>query len=98
MQKQMSPEQWERYQRALDILRLRKRAYQLAFSEAKDNEALKDLARFCHIGRAPYHPDRRKNDILLGRQETYYRIQNYLTKEPDELYEIYNNPQSIEKE
>jgi hypothetical protein len=92
----MSEENWTRYQRALDYLRLRKRAYQFTFGQSKDNEALKDLAKFCHIGKAPYHPDQRKNDVLIGRQEVFFRLIDHLKLEPDELYKIYNTPSTIQ--
>lgn len=85
------------HQRALDFLRQRKRAYQLSFQNPAHNEALKDLARFARIGKAPYHPDQRKNDILIGRQEMYYRIIEHLNLQPDELYAIYN-PQPTKRE
>ena len=92
----MPQHDWKAYQRTLDFLRLRKRAYQFDFGNAKNSEALKDLAKFCHIGKAPYHPDQRKNDILIGRQEVFYRIVQHLRLTPDELYDIYNKPSSIQ--
>lgn len=92
----MTPEQWKLYQHALDFLRLRKRAYQFDFGDAKNSEALKDLARFCHIGKAPYHPDQRKNDVLIGRQEVFFRITDHLHLQPDELYELLNKPSTLQ--
>ncbi len=90
------PEDWTLYQRTIDFLRLRKRAYQFTFGKPQDNEALKDLARFCRIGAAPFHPEQRKTDILIGRQEVFYRIIGHLKLEPDELFEIYNKPSTIQ--
>jgi hypothetical protein len=91
------PEQdWTRYQRVVDFLRLRKRAYQFTFGQPHHNEALKDLAKFCRIGTAPWHPDQRKTDILIGRQEVFFRIINHLKLEPDDLYKIYNAPSTIQ--
>ena len=92
----MSEESWERPYRILDYLRLRKRAYQFTFGQPQHDEALKDLAKFCHIGKAPYHPDQRKNDILIGRQEVFFRIIDHLKLEADDLYKIYNTPSSIQ--
>ncbi len=86
---------WKIFQRTLDFLRLRKRAYQFTFGDAKTNEALKDLARFCHIGRAPYNANSRLNDILIGRQEVFFRIIDHLKLQPDELHDLYNKPSSI---
>ena len=91
----MSDKEWSAAQRVLDFLRLRKRAYQFTFGQAQDNEALKDLAKFCHIGKAAYHPDQRLNDVLAGRQEVFFRIINHLKLQPDELHDLYNKPSSI---
>ncbi len=92
----MPEKDWTRFNRVLDFLRLRKRAYQFAFGQPQHNEALKDLAKFCRIGVAPYHAERRKTDILIGRQEVFYRIIDHLKLEPDQLYEIYNKPSTIQ--
>ena len=92
----MSIKEWEAYQRVLDFLRLRKRAYQLTFTNPKQSEVLKDLARFCHANRVPYHADQRKTDILIGRQEVFYRIMEHLNLQPEELYDIYNKPSSLQ--
>lgn len=89
-------EQWVRLQRILDFLRLRKRAYQFTFGENPlHNEALKDLAKFCRIGEAPYHPDEVKRNIIIGRQEVFWRITNHLKLQPDELHDLFNTPSSI---
>ena len=86
----------ELYYRVMDFLRLRSRAYRFTFKDAKSNEVLKDLAKFCHIGKAPFHPDQRKTDVLIGRQEVFFRIVDHLNLEPDELYQIYNRPSAIQ--
>jgi hypothetical protein len=87
-------EQEEMLQRQLDFLRVRKQQYQLAFTNAKENPVLQDLAKFAHIGSAPYHPDKRKNDILIGRQEMYFRILDHLGLSPEELFELYSKPKT----
>lgn len=92
----MAEKEWTLYQRTLDFLRLRKRAYQLTFRDAKNNVCLKDLAKFCHIGKAPFHPDQRKNDLLIGRQEVFYRIIDHLNLQPDELFQLYNSPSLLQ--
>lgn len=88
-------EEWVRYQRILDFLRLRKRAYQFTFGEVKNNEALKDLAKFARVGAAPWHPDEAKRNVLIGRQEMFFRIVAHLRLQPDELHDLYNTPSSI---
>lgn len=87
-------EQEEALQKQLDFLRQQKQVYQLTFTNAKTNPVLQDLARFAQIGEAPYHPDQRKNDILIGRQEVYYRILQHLTLTPEELFELHSKPKS----
>lgn len=92
----MPQQDWIKYQRILDFLRLRKRAYQFTFGRPEDNEALKDLARFAHIGKAPFHPNQRLNDILIGRQEMFFRIIDHLKLSPDELHQLYSKPSTIQ--
>ena len=92
----MSIEDWTLYQRTLDFLKLRKRAYHLTFPHPKDSEVLKDLARFCRAGKAPAHTDIYLIGVAIGRQEVWNRIQEHLNLQPDELYKIYNQPSSIQ--
>lgn len=92
----MPMQDWVLYQRTLDFLRLRKRAYNLAFPRPKDSEVLKDLARFCRAGKAPAHIDPYRIGVAIGRQEVWQRIQEHLNLQPEELFEIYNKPSSIQ--
>lgn len=86
---------FELYQRTLDFLRVRKRAYLAAFPDPKNNAVLKDLAKFCRANTSPYHPDVRKTDVLIGRQEVFFRITEHLQLQPHQLYELYNTPTKI---
>ena len=92
----MGEKDWTRFQRTLDFLRLRKRAYQFTFGQPKDNEALKDLAKFCRVGTPPFNRDQRMQDILIGRQEVFFRIINHLRLAPEELHDLYNKSSSIQ--
>lgn len=83
---------FEIYQHTLDFLRLRKRAYQNAFPNAKTNPVLHDLARFCRANTTCFHENDRKHAVAEGRREVWLRIQDHLNLQPDELYEIYNKP------
>ena len=89
-------QQWALLQKAIDFLRLRKRAYMLTFPKGVHNEALKDMAKFAHIGKPCYHPNQRLNDILIGRQEMFFRVVNHLKLNPEELYDLYHKPSSIQ--
>lgn len=86
---------WELVQKTLDFLRLRKRAYQLTFKDPKNNEVLKDLARFCRANKSPEHHDLFRLGVAVGRREVWLRIQEHLHLQPEELYEIYNKPTTL---
>lgn len=88
---------YEAYQRTLDFLRLRKRAYQTAFADPKNNEVLKDLAKFCRANSSEFHPDPRLHALASGRREVWLRIQNHLNLQPDELHDIYNKPTTLKR-
>ena len=93
----MPQNDWPLYQRTLDFLRLRKRAYQLAFPNPKHNEVLKDLAKFCRANVSCFNADPRLHALAEGRREVWLRIANHLNLQPDELYDIYNKPSSIQQ-
>jgi hypothetical protein len=82
--------QWTEYQRSVDFLRLRKRAYETAFPDQKTNTVLKDLAEFCRANQSCFHADARLHAVAEGRREVWLRIMNHLNLQPDELYDIYN--------
>lgn len=88
---------FELYQRTLDFLRLRKRAYQIAFPNPKDNEVLKDLAKFCYANKISNHADLYRIGLVAGRREVWLRIQEHLRLEPDELHAIYNKPSTLKR-
>lgn len=86
---------FELYERTIDFLRLRKRAYQLAFPNPANSEVLKDLAYFCYANRSPAHTDPYHIGIAMGRREVWLRIQEHLHLQPAELFEIYNKPTTL---
>ncbi len=79
---------FEFYHRILDAIRFKKRHYNLVFNKKNGSAkaVLADLARFCHMNETPYHPDSRKTDILIGRQEVFLRIQHMIELQPTDLY------------
>jgi hypothetical protein len=93
----MPQDNWTLYQRTLDFLRLRSRAYKLTFSDPKNNEVLKDLAKFCRANTSCFNADPRLHALAEGRREVWLRITNHLNLQPDELYEIYNKPSTIQQ-
>lgn len=88
---------FEIYQRTLDFLRWRKRAYQLSFPDPKNNECLKDLAKFCHADEVCGGGNLYLLGVADGRREVWLRIQKHLNLQPDQLYEIFNRPSTLPK-
>jgi hypothetical protein len=85
----------ELYYRTIDFLRLRSRAYKLSFPDPKNNEVLKDLAKYCRANETCFNADPRKHAIAEGRREVWLRIQQHLNLQPDELYAIYNGQSTL---
>lgn len=83
---------WEYYQRVIDLLRNRGRAYRVIFNpqlgEAKI--VLKDLATFCRARETVYHESEKMTYVLIGRQEVFRRIEQHLKLEPDDLYKLFD--------
>lgn len=88
---------YETYQRTVDFLRLRKRAYQLAFPDPVNSEVLKDLAKFCRANASCFDDNDRRHAVAEGRREVWLRIQQHLNLQPDQLYEIYNKPTTLQR-
>lgn len=89
------------YGRALDMLRRRKRSYQLCFNSPAGRLVLEDLMRFCRGARSTFHPDPRMAAALDGRREVLLRILNHLELTSEQLYELYGGRaalQTIEQE
>jgi hypothetical protein len=84
-------ERWyEKFGRALDLLRGRSQAYKLTFGKPDANRVLVDLARFCRANASTFHPDPRVAAALDGRREVWLRIQNHLRLTPEQLLNIYS--------
>lgn len=75
--------------RALDFLRRRKRAYQLAFGSPAGQAVLHDLVRFCRATETCFHEDQRKHAALEGRREVWLRIQQHLNLSSEQLYALF---------
>lgn len=79
------------------LLAQRQQAYSRVFAgEGSPEDAklvLNDLIRFTHFGKTAFHPDQRKTDVLIGRQEVLHRILDYAKLSPDELYVKYSREQ-----
>ena len=88
----MSISAFELYHRTIDFLRLRKRAYQLAFPNPESSEVLKDLARFCRANVSCFDPDPRKHALAEGRREVWLRIMQHLNLTEDALWRAYGGP------
>lgn len=75
----------------------RARAYKAVFRPGKRDQAdidfvLRDLASFCRAAETRYHPEQKKQDMLEGRAEVFYRILAHTTIDTDTLYQMVVNP------
>lgn len=74
---------------ALAFIRERKRSYQQGCGSETTAVMMADLARFCRADTSCFHADPRIHAALEGRREVWIRIQEHLTKSPEELLAIY---------
>ncbi len=83
----------------MDIMRPRKRAYELTFNKRDPHvqAVLMDLAVFCRANESVWHEDQRKTDVLIGRNEVWQRIQNHLNLTPAQLARLYSGQQLIDE-
>jgi len=76
-------------ERQISVIRARKGAYSRLFKGVPTPGdlayVLEDLRAFCRGDQAAYDPDRRVNDILIGRQEVFYRIRDFTELSLDDL-------------
>lgn len=83
---------WEAVVRFLSFKR---EHYCLTF--AKDNPhaqaVLRDLAKFCRANATAFDTDARIHAALEGRREVWLRIQQHLNLQPDELAELFGQPE-----
>lgn len=75
--------------RALSFIRERKLSYQQACGSETTAIFMQDLARFCRADRSCFDSDSRRHALAEGRREVWLRIQEHLTKTPEELADLY---------
>jgi hypothetical protein len=80
---------YERFGRALDFLRRRKRNYQLAFGSPAGQQVLIDLARLCRANETCFHEDPRLHAVAEGRREVWLYIQKHLNLPSEQLLAIF---------
>ena len=80
----------EAFNKAIDFLRHRKRAYQLCFGTSAGQAVLIDLAKFCRANESCFHEDPRKHAVLEGRREIWLRITQHLSLTSEQLYTLYD--------
>lgn len=81
-------------------IRRTKRAYQLTFPRNGQAQqiVLQDLARFCRANETVFNTDQRLTDVLIGRNEVWKRIQDYLNLSSEDLYQLRTGQQLNLKE
>ena len=75
------------YKELLGFLAHRRQGYSLI-----PQTVLDDLKKFCRADESTWDEDASRRDVLLGRREVWLRIQEHLTKAPDELATLYGVP------
>ncbi len=80
------------YHRAIDLLRFRKRAFEMVFKNAGGEAVLADLARFCRARETTFHPNDRVQAMLEGRRQVLLRIEPHLSYSSEELAILYQAP------
>lgn len=81
-------------EKALSFLRERKRSYQQGCGSETTALMMEDLARFCRAHESCFDPDPRIHAALEGRREVWIRIQQHLTRTPEELMDLYGAVQT----
>jgi hypothetical protein len=79
------------------ILEQRKGSYTRVFISGQPTKADRelvtaDLKLFCRFNMSAFHPEERVHTLLTGRQEAYYRINDFTTLSVDELIMKYDKP------
>lgn len=66
-------------------------AYNQVFSRESiyTHQVLEDLAKFCRAHDSTFHTDARVHATLEGRREVWLRIQEYLSLDIEEIYELH---------
>lgn len=82
------------------ILEVRKGSYTRVFvagvpSKADRELVTADLKAFCRFNMTTFHPEERVHTLLTGRQEAYYRINDFTTMSVDELIMKYDQPTEV---
>ena len=82
----MTPEE----ERQLEILRQRKAAYQQVFNTPIGAQVLLDLIPFMHAKRTTnVLGEKHMIWIYEGRRQVWLRIEDHLTRTPEELFKLY---------
>lgn len=83
---------------AKQFLSRRRTAYIKTFSGPFGEEVLADLAKFCRANQSTFHADPRVHAVAEGRREVYLRIVQHLQLTDDQLWRIFGQPSSPQKE
>ncbi len=69
-----------------------KTAYQTRFGNAQPNPVMDDLMTYCHATRSCFHTDAGIERVLLGRNQVYLRIKEFLDLTPEQLVALNTRP------
>jgi len=76
--------------KAVEIIRHRKRDYGHAFLSPAGQGVLQDLATFCRATESCFDPDPRVHAVAEGRREVWLRIQRHLNLTSEQLFLLAN--------
>ena len=70
-----------------DLLRSKRKSYQVTFESDDGKFVLKDLLRFCRVDESCFDDDPRKHAYLEGRREVGMRIMKILEMNFEDYYQ-----------
>ena len=73
-----------------NFVRRKKQDYNLVFprNSPAAQRVLADLSEFCRANDTVFNSDQRFTDVLIGRNEVFRRIQNFLNLSSADLYQL----------
>lgn len=75
--------------KTFEFIRGTKRDYQVTFGKSPAAQrVLEDLARFCRANETVFHENPRLTDVLIGRNEVWKRVQDFLNLTSEDLYRL----------
>jgi len=78
------------FDKALEVIRHRKRDYAHAFLTPAGQAVMTDLANFCRATESTFNKDARLHAVAEGRREVWLRIARHLNLTTEQLFTLAN--------